>query len=119
MTFVIGSTDRFTGLNVKNTGASVVSCEITLPLMLPAVGVALLFRTLDAFRIFDTVYVQTRGAQGTETVSIVGYETLIARLNLGLGSAVSVLIFLCVLGIAWAILRVFRGSLLPGEAPRR
>lgn len=93
--------------------------RITLPLMRPAVGVALLFRTLDAFRIFDTVYVQTRGAQGTGTVSIVGYETLIARLNLGLGSAVSVLIFLCVLGIAWVILRVFRGSLLSAEAPRR
>jgi multiple sugar transport system permease protein len=74
--------------------------RITLPLMKPAILVALLFRTLDAFRIFDTVFIQTRGAQGTETVSVVGYNALITRLNLGLGSAVSVLIFLCVLGIA-------------------
>lgn len=74
--------------------------RVTLPLMRPAVMVALLFRTLDAFRIFDTVFVQTRGAQGTETVSIVGYKALITRLNLGLGSAVSVLIFLCVILIA-------------------
>lgn len=73
---------------------------ITLPLMKPTVMVALLFRTLDAFRIFDTVYVQTRGAQDTETVSIIGYNTLIARLNLGLGSAVSILIFCCVVLIA-------------------
>lgn len=80
---------------------------ITLPLMKPAIGVALLFRTLDAFRIFDTVYVQTRGAQHTESVSIVGYNTLIARLNLGLGSAVSVLIFVCVLLIAALYLKGF------------
>jgi multiple sugar transport system permease protein len=73
---------------------------ITLPLMRNTLLVALLFRTLDAFRIFDTVFVQTRGAQGTETVSIVGYHTLVTRLNLGLGSAVSVLIFGCVVIIA-------------------
>lgn len=74
--------------------------SVTLPLMRPMVLVALLFRTLDAFRIFDTVFVQTRGAQGTETVSIVGYDVLMTRLNLGLGSAVSILIFACVLAIA-------------------
>ncbi|MCL7489295.1 MAG: sugar ABC transporter permease [Desulfobulbaceae bacterium] len=82
--------------------------RITLPLMKQAIGVALLFRTLDAFRIFDTVFVQTRGAQNTESVSIVGYNALIARLNLGLGSAVSVLIFLCVLLIAAFYLHGFQ-----------
>ena len=51
-----------------------VSVRVTLPLMKPAILVALLFRTLDAFRIFDTVFVQTRGAQGTESVSVVGYQ---------------------------------------------
>ncbi|AEG01735.1 carbohydrate ABC transporter permease [Methylomonas methanica] len=84
---------------------------ITLPLMKPTIMVALLFRTLDAFRIFDTVYVQTRGAQDTETVSIVGYNTLIVRLNLGLGSAVSVLIFICVLLIAWLFVKGFGAPL--------
>lgn len=81
--------------------------RITLPLMKPAVMVALLFRTLDAFRVFDTVFVLTRGALDTETVSIVGYNALISRLNLGLGSAVSVLIFACVLGIAWLYIKGF------------
>jgi len=81
--------------------------KVTLPLMRPILLVALLFRTLDAFRIFDTVFVQTRGSQGTETVSIVGYDTLITRLNLGLGSAVSVLIFLCVLAIALLFVKGF------------
>jgi multiple sugar transport system permease protein len=82
--------------------------RITLPLMRPMILVALLFRTLDAFRVFDTVYIQTRGAQDTETVSIIGYETLITRLNLGLGSAVSVLIFLCVIAIAAIYVKGFR-----------
>ena len=81
--------------------------KITLPLMKQAIGVALLFRTLDAFRIFDTVFVQTRGAQNTETVSLVGYHTIITRLNLGLGSAVSVLIFICVILIAVLYLKSF------------
>lgn len=81
--------------------------RVTLPLMRPVIMVALLFRTLDAFRIFDTVFVQTRGAQGTDSVSIVGYNTLIARLNLGLGSAVSVLIFVCVLAIAALYIKGF------------
>lgn len=90
-------------------GASAVErfVRITLPIMKPAILVALLFRTLDAFRIFDTVFVQTRGAQGTESVSVVGYHALITRLNLGLGSAVSVLIFLCVVGIALLFIRGF------------
>jgi multiple sugar transport system permease protein len=74
--------------------------RITVPLIRPAILVALLFRTLDAFRVFDTVFIQTRGANGTETVSILGYNELITRLNLGVGSAVSVLIFLCVIIIA-------------------
>ncbi len=68
--------------------------KITLPLMKPAILVALLFRTLDAFRIFDNIFIMTGGAQDTESVSILGYNQLIERLNLGLGSAVSVLIFL-------------------------
>ena len=74
--------------------------RITLPLMKPAILVALLFRTLDAFRIFDTIFIVTGGAQDTQSVSILGYQQLISRLNLGLGSAVSVLIFICVLIIA-------------------
>ena len=75
--------------------------------MKPAILVALLFRTLDAFRIFDTVFVQTRGAQNTESISVLGYNTLIVRLNLGLGSAVSVLIFLAMALIALLFVKGF------------
>ena len=62
--------------------------RITLPLIKPALMVAVLFRTLDAFRIYDTVFIMTRGANNTETVSMLGYQQLVNRLNLGLGSAV-------------------------------
>src|SRR5215204_5167768 len=79
--------------------------RITVPLMRPAILVALLFRTLDAFRVFDSVFIMTRGANRTETVSILGYNELITRLNLGVGSAVSVLIFLCVIIIAVAFVK--------------
>ena len=70
--------------------------RITLPLMKPAILVALLFRTLDAFRIFDTIYIFNQGANGTESISMLNYSTLLDRLNLGLGSAVSVLLFVFV-----------------------
>ena len=81
--------------------------KVTVPLMKPAILVALLFRTLDAFRVFDTIFIMTRGAQDTESVSILGYNQLIGRLNLGLGSAVSVLIFVCVFVIAFLFIRGF------------
>lgn len=85
--------------------------RVRVPIMKSAIMVALLFRTLDAFRVFDSVYVMTRGSQGTEVVSITGYNTLITRLNLGLGSAVSVLIFACVLAIAALFVKGFGADL--------
>jgi multiple sugar transport system permease protein len=84
--------------------------RITVPLMKPAILVAILFRTLDAFRIFDTVFIQNRGANKTETVSILGYNELITRLNLGIGSAVSVLIFICVIIIAVFFVKILGAS---------
>lgn len=100
----------------KVDGANAVQrfFRITLPLMKPAIVVALLFRTLDAFRVFDTIFIMTGGGQQTESVSILGYNQLISRLNLGLGSAVSVLIFLLVLAIAFMFVR-FLGASVPGR----
>jgi multiple sugar transport system permease protein len=96
----------------KVDGASTIQrfTRITLPLMRPAILVALLFRTLDAFRLFDSVFIQTRGANDTEVVSVLGYNVLINRLNLGLGSAISVLIFLCVILIAVFFVKVLGTS---------
>jgi multiple sugar transport system permease protein len=85
--------------------------RVTLPNMKAAIMVALLFRTLDAFRIFDNVFVMTQGANGTETVSLLAYRQTISRTEIGLGSAVSVLLFLCVVLICFIFIKGFRTDL--------
>jgi multiple sugar transport system permease protein len=87
--------------------------RITLPLMRPAILVALLFRTLDAFRIFDNIYILTQGGNNTGSVSILGYDNLFNALNLGIGSAISILIFICVAIIAVLFIKGF-GTAAPG-----
>jgi multiple sugar transport system permease protein len=83
--------------------------RITIPLMKIPILVALLFRTLDAFRIFDSIYILSNTGQNrdVETVSILGYNQLLNQLNLGLGSAISVLIFICVAIIALLFIKGF------------
>ena len=87
--------------------------HVTLPLMKPAILVALLFRALDAFRIFDNIYILTSGGHNTASVSILGYDNLFTGLNLGIGSAISVLIFVCVALIAFIFIKGF-GAAAPG-----
>ncbi len=91
--------------------------RVTLPLMKPAILVALLFRTLDAFRIFDNIYVLTAGGNGTYSVSILGYDNLFTALNLGIGSTISILIFICVAIIAFLFIKGF-GAAVPGTTGR-
>lgn len=81
--------------------------RITLPLIKPAILVAVLFRSLEGFRVFDSIFIMTRGAQNTESVSILGFNQLINRLNLGVGSALSVLIFICVVIISFIFVKGF------------
>ena len=85
--------------------------RVILPNMKAAIMVAVLFRALDAFRIFDNVYIMTRGAYGTETLSLLAYRTSITRLEIGMGSAVSVLLFLCVILICFIAIRLFKADL--------
>jgi multiple sugar transport system permease protein len=87
--------------------------KITLPLMKPAILVALLFRTLDSFRIFDNIFILTGGNNGTGSVSVLGYDNLFNALNLGIGSAISILIFICVVVIAFMFIKGF-GTAAPG-----
>jgi multiple sugar transport system permease protein len=89
--------------------------RITVPLMKPAILVALLFRTLDSFRIFDNIYILTGGNNGTGSVSILGWDNLFIALNLGIGSAISILIFICVAIIAFIFIKGF-GTAAPGSA---
>ncbi len=92
--------------------------RVTLPLMKPAILVALLFRTLDAFRVFDNIFVLTAGGHNTGSVSILGYDNLFTALNLGIGSAISILIFICVAIIAFLFIKGF-GAAAPGTAVKR
>ncbi|GAA0261884.1 sugar ABC transporter permease [Cryptosporangium japonicum] len=85
--------------------------RVILPNMKAAIMVALLFRTLDAFRIFDNVFVMTAGSQGTETLSFLAYRQTISRVMVGLGSAVSVILALLVVLIAFLFIKVFRTDL--------
>jgi multiple sugar transport system permease protein len=85
--------------------------KVILPNMRAAIMVAVLFRALDAYRIFDNIYVMTRGAQETESISFLTYRQVIEQMQLGLGSALSVLLFLSVLLLAWLIVKLFRVDL--------
>ena len=87
--------------------------KITVPLMKPAILVALLFRTLDSFRIFDNIFILTQGNNGTESVSILGWDNLFNALNLGIGSTIAILIFICVVIIAAVFIKGF-GTAAPG-----
>jgi len=85
--------------------------KITLPNMKAAIMVALLFRTLDAFRIFDNPFVMTGGASDTSTISLLAYRQNVTLVNLGMGSAVSVLLFLTIALIAWVFVKGFKTDL--------
>ncbi|GAA0975629.1 Trehalose transport system permease protein SugA [Nocardioides aquaticus] len=85
--------------------------KVILPNMRAAIMVAVLFRALDAYRIFDNIFVMTAGANGTESISFLTYRQVIEQFQLGIGSALSVLLFLSVLIVAFAIVKVFRVDL--------
>jgi multiple sugar transport system permease protein len=85
--------------------------SITLPLHKPAILVALIFRTLDALRIFDLPYVLTKGANGTNTLSLQAYEELRENRLIGLGSALSILTFLLVMAVSFLYIRFVGGNI--------
>jgi multiple sugar transport system permease protein len=109
--------DLLKAAQVDGAGAWRRLIKVILPLIKPAILVALLFRTLDAFRIFDNIYVLTQGSNDTGSVSILGYDNLFKGFNVGLGSAISVLIFVCVAIIAFIFVKVF-GVAAPGTDAR-
>ncbi|WP_307793826.1 carbohydrate ABC transporter permease [Actinotalea soli] len=85
--------------------------RVVIPNMKAAIMVAVLFRALDAFRIFDNVFIMTGGANNTQVLSLLAYDQSISRLEIGLGSAISVLLFLCVLLICFAAIKLFKVDL--------
>ena len=85
--------------------------KVILPNMKAAIMVALLFRTLDAWRIFDNPFIMTQGANDTETLSFLAYRQNVTLVNLGAGSAVSVLLFFTVVLIAFVFVKGFKTDL--------
>jgi multiple sugar transport system permease protein len=103
--------DLYHAAAVDGASAATILRRVTLPLLAPVLLIAATFRTIDAFRVFDAIYVLTGGgpADGTETVSIHAYKLLFQALEFGQGSAVAVVAFACV-----AIMAGFYAWLLRG-----
>jgi multiple sugar transport system permease protein len=92
---------------VDGAGRVATLRSITLPLLRSILLVALLFRTLDALRAFDLMYVLTGGgpANTTETLTVYAYRSLFQTLQLGFGSAIGVVVFALVMVVAAGYLR--------------
>ncbi|HJZ83738.1 MAG TPA: sugar ABC transporter permease [Polyangia bacterium] len=99
--------DIYRAARVDGASSFRIFRSITLPLLRPALALALLFRTLDALRVFDAIYVLTEGgpANTTETLSLYAYKTLMRAGDFGYGATLSVVTFLCVALAAAALVR--------------
>lgn len=104
--------DLYKAARVDGASSLRIFRSITLPLLKPAILLALLFRTLDAFRVFDAIYVLTEGGPGntTETLSIYAYKTLMRTGDFGYGSTLAVVTFVCVMAISAVYLLVLGRS---------
>ena len=107
--------ELYRAARVDGAGSWAMFRRITLPLLRPVILVVLLFRTMDAFRVFDAVYVLTGGgpANSTETLSIYAYKVLFQTLQFGYGSTLSIVVFLCVGAISILYVRFLRGEVRP------
>jgi len=86
--------------------------DITVPLLRPALLVAFLFRSLDAIRVFDVVYVMTGGGPGTATepIALFTFTALLQNLRFGFASALSVMVFAISFLFALISIRAFGGD---------
>ena len=100
---------------VDGAGRARTFFSITLPLLKPSMLVALLFRSLDAFRVYDLIAVLTGGAQGTETLSIYAYKLMIGQSNYGYGSAVVLAMAICVAFIAFFFVKFLGAELISDD----
>ncbi len=91
--------------------------HVTLPLLKPAILIALIFRTMDAFRVFDLIYVLTSGGPGTSTepIALYTFNALLQNLRFGYGSALSVIVFIVTFGLAIFYIKVLGVNLTESE----
>lgn len=108
------SKDTYEAADIDGASSIQKFFTITIPLLKPSILVALLFRTLDAFRVFDLIYVLTGGGPGgaTETLSIYGYKTMFAQTNFGYGSVIVMIMFVCVAVIATIYVKFLGANLM-------
>jgi trehalose/maltose transport system permease protein len=87
--------------------------RVTLPLIRPALAVAVIFRLLDAMRMFDLVYVMTGATDATMTLSVFARRELVDFQQVGYGSAASTLLFLVIVLMTVLYLKAMRPDLEP------
>lgn len=106
--------ELYEAAQVDGAGRVATLRRLTLPLLGRILLLVLLFRTLDALRAFDIMFVLTGGgtAGTTETLTVYAYRSLFQTLQLGFGSAISVVVFVLVMGVAWVYLRLLRAGRL-------
>lgn len=108
------SDDLYEAANIDGASRTQQFLRITLPLLKSTILVALLFRTLDAFRIFDLIYVLTGGGPGnsTETISIYAYVTMFSQMDFGKGSTLSIVVFICISLISIAYIKLLGADVM-------
>lgn len=106
------SYDLYEASNIDGANRIQQFFKITLPLLKPTIVVSLLFRTLDAFRIFDLIFVLTGGGPGnsTESISMYAYTTMFSQMEFGRGATLSIVVFICV-----ALISIFYIKLLGAD----
>ncbi len=111
--------ELYEAASIDGAGAWQKFCHVTLPLIRPALLLALLFRSIDALRVFDLVFVMTQGgpADATNVLQFYGYKKSFAEGMIGYGSAIAVAVFLLSLILSLTYLRLLRGTQM-GEATR-
>jgi multiple sugar transport system permease protein len=104
--------DLYRAAATDGAGAAATFARVTLPLLSPVILVAAVFRTIDALRVFDAIYVLTGGgpASGTETLSIYAYKVLFQALDFGYGSALAVAVLAITAVATLAYARLLRGD---------
>lgn len=108
------SADIYESARVDGANAWQRFTKITLPLVKPALAVAVIFRTLDVLRMYDLVYILTGGANNTTTISVLVVRQLSSGLNSA--SALSTITFLFIFAIAFAMVRLFNANIIGAQA---
>lgn len=105
-------TELYDAAKIDRAGWPRIFRSIVLPMLVPSISIVLVLRTIEAFKVFDIIYLMTRGGpvNGTQTIAYYTYVTAFSDQNFGLGSALSVIIVLVILVLTGAYLRVLRRS---------